>query len=868
MNSPTEDRWRQIESVFAAAVALEPSARDAYLVAACAGDAALRAEVLALLASHDRTGKMDQLAAEVAPLAAGLRTTPLEGRIVGRYRVESRLGGGGMGVVYRAQDDQLGRAIALKFLQPHLVSDTVATERFRLEARTVAALEHPNICTVHEIGQTDDGLLYIAMPLYQGETVQDALANGPLPVAQAVSITVQVLRGLAKAHERGIVHRDIKPSNVLLTADGLVKLLDFGIAKLVDITLTGSVAGPIGTLAYMSPEQALGKPLDARTDLWSVGVMLYEMLTGQRPYLNGFAAAMTGDLRQPAPDALRGLRPEVSPGLEAVVRRALARSAEQRFQTAAEFEGALLDLGLVEMDGERATHRNARAAPPTARNTRTRQRLVGFGAVALLGAALVTWYVTRRGTEPALPAIAAEPSTTRSVAVLPLVDQSEKRNQQYFADGLTEEIISTLSRVDGLKVVSSTSVFAYRARSEDIREIGRKLGVSHIVEGSLQRDGDQLRITARLVSVNDGLQVWTQPFLRTAGDAFSLQQEIAEAIARALQLKLVVGRADSMAVRPDAAAYELYLKGRYAWATRTEASMRLALRFFEQAVQNDSLYAPAFVGVADASAVLGFYDYLAPADAFPRAEAAATRAIRLDPTLAAPHATLGYAALYYHWDLARGETEFKRAIELNDEYATGHQWYGNLLAAAGRFPEAAREMQRAQQVDPLSLIAKAAEGWVHYFAGDNAKALERLRGVFATNPDYAVALAWAGETLVAMDSVPQAIVLHRRLLALSDSSGLNLAILASSLAHGGQRDEAEKLLAILASRDAANRYVPAYDVAKVYAALNRDTDAIAWLQKARAQRSHSMVFLKVDPAWRKLRRDPRFASLVSEVLPR
>ena len=295
--------------------------------------------------------------------------------------------------------------------------------------------------------------------------------------------------------------------------------------------------------------------------------------------------------------------------------------------------------------------------------------------------------------------------------------------------------------------------------------------------------------------------------------------------------------------------------------------MRVALRFFEQAVQKDSLYAPALVGVADANAVLGFYDYLPPGDAFSKAEAAAQRAIALDPTLAAPHATLGYAALYYHWDLARTEAAFKRAITLDDDYATGHQWYANLLAAAGRFPEAVQEMQRAQQADPLSLIAKAAEAWVHYFAGDYALAMDRFRNVFGINPDYAVALTWAGETLVEMDSLPRAIAMHRRLLSLSDSSGLNIATLARTLAVAGERTEAMRLLDILLARDAKQLYVPSYDVAKVYVALGRNSDAFAWLEKARVQRSHSMVFLKVDPALRPLRRDPAFAQLVAKVLP-
>lgn len=857
MTDTPRDRWRQMESIFAAALAQAPAEREATVRSACGDDHALCDDVLNLLSAHERTGMMDRLGAEVAPLAESLRGRPIEGRRIGRYRVETRVGGGGMGVVYRAHDEQLDRIVALKFLQSHLASDKVATERFRLEARTIATLDHPNICSIFEIDVTDDGLLYLVMPYYEGETIQERIARGPLPVADAIELTLQMLRGLSKAHARGIIHRDIKPSNVLISADGLVKLLDFGVAKLADITITATAAGPIGTLAYMSPEQALGAPLDARTDLWSVGVILFEMLTAQRPYASGVAAAMTGDLRQSPVQTLRELRPDVSAALDAVMSKALARRPEERFASAQEFEHALESV-----NSSTQSHGASGGIDAPSRGRVVRMALaIGVVAMLTLGGG---WLATRRTSSPAI-AVASE-TARPSLVVLPLIDRSENRDQQYFTDGLTEEIISTLSRVDGLKVASSTSSFAYRSRAEDIRTFGTTLGVSHAVEGSLQRVGDKLRVTARLISISDGLQIWSQPFERTAGDAFALQREIAEAVARALQLKLVVGSTDSSAVRPDAAAYELYLKGRYAWATRTEANMRLALRFFEQASLKDSMYAPALVGAADARAVLGFYDYVAPRDAFPAAEAAARRAILLDPTLAAPHATLGYVSLYYHWDLARGEAEFKRAIELDDDYATGHQWYANLLVAAGRFPEAVQQIQRAQQADPLSLIARAAEVWVHHFAGDQPAALKRLRSVLASSPDYAVALTWGGEVLASADSLPQAIAMHRRLLALADSSSLSIATLARTLAVAGERQEALTWLDILVSRDAAGKYVPSYDVAKVFVALGRNTEAFAWLEKARMQRSHSMVFLKVDPELRALRRDAKFQALVAKVI--
>lgn len=861
-NSP--ERWRRVEAVFTAALDREPTERDAFLAMACDGDPALRAEVESLLAAHERTGVLERMADQIAPLTAGFSRDPLlEGRTVGPYSVKQRVGGGGMGVVHEAYDQRLDRTVALKFLQAQFGMDSVAADRFRLEARTVAALEHPNICTVHEIGETEDGLLYLAMPLYDGETVQQRINHGPLTVELAVTIAMQVLRGLAKAHARGIIHRDVKPSNVFITSDAVVKLLDFGIAKLADVTLTGTSAGPIGTLAYMSPEQALGAPLDARTDIWSVGVMLYEMLSGQRPYASGAAAAMGVDPMRPAPLSLRALRPDVSPALEQTVMKALEREAGNRYQSATEFERALGALGLATISGDAASSAAPRGAITESNGRGGPLRL--FAAAAFVGlAALGAWYVFDRPGSDAVAGVAAE-ATAKTVAVLPFADRSDSGDQGYFTDGMTEELISTLSRVDGLRVASATSVFAYRANTADVRDIGRKLGVAYVVEGSLRRSGDQLRITATLVNVADGIRLWTREFDRTTGDAFVLQQEIAQEVARALQVRLVIGNTDTTSTRPDADAYELYLKGRFAWATRTEASMRTALRFFEQAAETDPKYAPALVGMADAYAVMAFYDYLRPADAFPKAEAAARKALELDPSLAAPHATLGYAALYYHWDLADGEADFRKAIALNDDYATAHQWHANLLAAAGRFDESVAEMRRAYQIDPLSLIARAAEGWVHSLAGHDSLALVRHKEVLQQNPDFQQALNWQGFAYLGMDSIPQAIASHRKLLALADSSGLNIATLAHTLAVANQREEATRLLDVLLSRDASGKYVPSYEVAKVYVALGKPADALAWLEKARAQRSHSMVFLRVDPQLASLRNDPRFRALEQQV---
>jgi TolB-like protein/DNA-binding SARP family transcriptional activator/Tfp pilus assembly protein PilF len=511
--------------------------------------------------------------------------------------------------------------------------------------------------------------------------------------------------------------------------------------------------------------------------------------------------------------------------------------------------------------------RHARVPPSRRRHARL-ILLPGLAAVLIMLVALgIVW--RRPVPAPSAPALSS------AMAVLPFADLSPNGDQEYFSDGITEELINRLAQVEGLRVVARTSAFAFKGRQIDVRDVGTQLNVATVLEGSVRKAGNRVRITAQLVNVADGYHIWSQTYERDMEDVFAIQEEISNAIVATLTGTLA-GAVESDAIAAPAVAPEaydlylkgrhsLYLKGRYAWYRRTEEGMRTALSYFEQATAIAPDYARAHAGLADAYAVLGFYDYIPPHEAFPKAEAAAARALELDPALAGPHSTLGYVALYYHWDWPRAEHSFQQSITMDSTYSTAHQWYANFLTARERFAEAEREMRRAQELDPLSLIANAALGWVLFYAGEYERAVEQCRQTLELDADYAVALLWSGWALEELNRFGEAIDVHRRAVALTSSSTLFVAALARAHARAGERDRAVALLREIETRGRTTGYVPSYEIAKIHEALGDRDRAIESLEEAFRQRSHSMVFLKVDPQLRGLRSDPRFDHLVERV---
>jgi TolB-like protein/Tfp pilus assembly protein PilF len=511
-------------------------------------------------------------------------------------------------------------------------------------------------------------------------------------------------------------------------------------------------------------------------------------------------------------------------------------------------------------DAPRAPDVVAVPAPPAVIDEKRRRVPVALWTALVIVVAIVIGAVAVWRRPPARPAPAA------SIAVLPFTDLSPARDNAYFSDGITEELINTLARVEGVRVAARTSVFAYKDRRTDVRDVGRELGVATVLEGSVRKAGDKLRITARLANAADGYQLWSESYDRELHDVFSIQEDISRAIVGTLRGRLTASTPVRIAEQStnDAGAYDLYLKGRYAWHERTEGGLHRAVKHFGDAAALAPSYARAYVGLGDAYAVLGFYDYLAPRASFPKAEEAARRALALDSSLAAPYATLGYVALYHHWNWTRAEELFRRSIALDPSYSTARQWYGNLLMARGRFDEAEREMRSAQERDPLSLIANAALGWIFYHAGDLERAIEQCNHTLELDRDFQLAHLWKGWALEAADKPREAISSISEAVRLSGGAMLPRLSLAHALANAGDRDSATAILTS-AEKKAAHDYVPSYEVAKVHLALGHTDDAMRWLERAFAERSHSMAFLAVDPQLRPLRADARFQRLAARV---
>ena len=791
------------------------------------------------------------------PLPTGTRLGP--------YEILSPIGAGGMGEVYRARDTRLARDVAVKVLPAEFSADVDRLRRFEQEARAASALNHPNILTVHDIG-TQDGAPYVVSELLEGETLRERLSSGSLASRKAVDYAVQVARGISAAHEKGIVHRDLKPENLFVTKDGRVKILDFGLAKL---TRPETVSGPgtqaptvthgtepgvvMGTAGYMSPEQVRGEAADQRSDIFSLGAVLYEMLTGNRAFRGGSAVETLNAILKDDPAELSQTGREVSPALERIIRRCLEKSREERFQSAGDLAFAL---------GEATS---AAASSPATAGVVTpktmpvsRLLVVGIGVVALL-AALVAGNLG--GIRKRIFGGAA-PGRIHSLAVLPLENFSHDPEQNYFADAMTEQLITDLAQIRSLRVISRTSVMGYRATKKPLPQIARELNVDAVLEGSVQRSGDRVRITAQLIEAPTDRHLWAKSYERDLRDVLSLQSEVARAVADEIRTAVTPAEQTRLAkARPvDPEVHELDMRGRYQLNNATsEQDIRKAIGLFQQALAKDPGDAPAYVGLADGYSSLTEF-YLPPQETMPRAKAAAIRALELDDTLADAHTMLGWLHTAYDWEWSSAETEFRRALELKPNSADAHGGYGNYLTVVGRQEEAVAEIRRASELDPLSIGIHNNALVDLFMLKRYLEALERGRMVFELDPNNAFAHAQLALVHIQMGHRSEAISEAEKGIQNSDSP-LNRAMAGTVLAAAGESARASRILDEL-MEVSRKRYVCPFEVGVIHLGLGDKDEAFRWLEKGYQDRSLCMQYTKQDPRLTPLHGDSRYEDLL------
>jgi eukaryotic-like serine/threonine-protein kinase len=787
------------------------------------------------------------------------------GTKLGPYEILAPVGAGGMGEVYRARDTRLDRTVAIKILPTRLSDNPDARQRFQREARAISSLQHPNICTLYDVG-SENGVDFLVMEYLEGETLQDRLLRGGLPVEQVTRHAMEIADAIDTAHHKGIVHRDLKPSNVFLTRHGEAKILDFGLAQLeqeagTDLRTATSPANltspgtAIGTVAYMSPEQARGDDVDARTDIFSFGALLYETTTGKLAFPGKTSAVIFKAILDQTPAAPSTLNPEVPVRLEEIIFKALEKDRDVRYQSAADMRA---DLKRLRRDTESASSAIAGRADKKAQTKawwRTKLAIIA-SILAVVALAAVAYFSWPRSNQ-----------TIDSIAVLPFANASADPSMEYLSDGITESIIDRLSGLPNIKVISRTSAFRYKKRDIDPQKIARELGVEALVTGRVIQRGDELSVSAELVDTREDKELWGEQYNRRLADIASVQQEIANAISGNLRLRLTSEEKARLS-KPDAAnaeAYQLYLKGRYHQNQTTAEGYRKGIEYFQQAIDKDPGYALAYAGLAGSYAGLGGGNaYASPRETLPKAKAAATRALELDETVGEAHTALGYAGFLSDWNWAKAEREFRRAIELNPNNAISHAVYSEVLGTQERFDESVAEGERAQKLDPLSPHALTALGYAYLSTHRNDEAIAQFQSALELDPNAGnirAQLAWA---YGAKRMYPRAIAEYEKIAEQEKTMTEENQTVTSGMgwlyAVSGRRADALKVAKEFKDLS-SHAYIDPYNIAVIYAGLGDKDEVFRWLEKGYELRSSGMPYLTTDPFWDGIHSDPRYADL-------